>query len=198
MSKSLTYSSFIIASLVVIVAFMTSTTYFQLGVAIILYPMLAYFAFKTFPRKTRVYPLKKPVTGVQPPVEPASPDASQGGSTEKVEAEIAKAKIERTKIEDIDKRAFLKLIGGTGITLFLFSFLSKKTESLFPGIAHPAPGLTLLKDTIGNKIDPAQSHPTDGYRISEIDDNVISFYGFTNKDGAWFIMRGDTDRKSVV
>ena len=181
MRKILTCCSFVIASLVVIVAFMTATTYIQLAVAIVLYPLLVYFAFKAFPRKTWRYTSKKPVTPIPTPK-----------STEKVEA----AKTDNVDITDIDKRAFLKLIGGAGLSFFLFSIFSKKAEGLFPGIAAAGPGTTLLKDTAGNKIDPAQSQPMDGYRISEIDDNAISFYGFTNKDGAWFIMKEDTDTGS--
>ena len=188
MRKILTYCSFIIACLLVAAAFMTATTYIQLAVAILLYPLLVLFAFKTFPRKTRGYPSEKPLTDSAPvkPTEIALPAGRQAGST----------KIESVDITDIDKRAFLKLIGGAGFSLFLFSIFNKKAEGLFPGIAPAGPGLTLLKDSAGNKIDPAQSQPTDGYRISEIDDNIITFYGFTNKDGAWFVMKEDTDTGS--
>lgn len=176
MRKILIYCSFIIASLFVVVAFMTATTYIQLAVAIFLYPLLILFAFKAFLPKTLRYS-KKPVTEVPPPVVT---------STEKRE---------NVGISDIDKRAFLKLIGGAGLTLFFFSIFNKKAEGLFFK-SLPGPGRVSLEDTLGNKIDPTQAQPTDGYRISEIDDNDITFYGFTNKDGAWFIMRGDTDTGS--
>ena len=166
----LIYFSFVIACLVVIVAFITATTYTQLAVAILLYPVLVFFAFKTFPHKYWGYPSKKPVTEVLPPVK---------------SEEFKEVKRENVGISDIDKRVFLKLIGGAGLSLLLFSIFNKNAESLFSK-SLPA----------SNKIDPVQSQPTDGYRISEIDDNVISFYGFTNKDGAWFIMKGDTDTGS--
>lgn len=178
----LAYCGFVIACLVVILAFITATTYTQLAGAILLYPALVYFAYKVFLRKTGSKPSNKPVTAIQPPVR----------SAEKVET----PQKENVDISDIDKRVFLKLIGGTGLALFFFSIFSKKAEGLFPGIAPAGQGLTLLKDTSGNKIDPAQNQPLDGYRISEIDDSPISFYGYTNKEGAWFVMRLETDTGS--
>ena len=181
--KILTCCIFVIAGLVVGAAFVTATTYFQLAVAILLYPLLAYFLLKAFPRKNRVYPLKKPVTNIPPPV--------------KSEEKVTTTKTENVGISDIDKRAFLKLIGGAGLSLFLFSIFNKKSESLFfKSLPGPVQGKVSLEDIAGNKIDPAQSQPMDGYRISEIDDNVITFYGFTNKDGAWFVMKEDTDTGS--
>lgn len=180
----LTYCSFVITCLVVIAAFISATTYIQLAGAILLYPLLVYFAFKAFPRKTRRYPSKNPVTAIQPLVK----------SAEKVET----AKRENIGISDIDKRVFLKLIGGAGVSLFLFSIFNKKAEGIFfkslPGSG--APGRVSLEDIAGNKINPAQSQPMDGYRISEIDDNVITFYGFIKNGGAWFIMKADTDTGS--
>lgn len=184
MRKILTYCSFAIASLIVVAAFLTSTTYTQLTVAILLYPLLIYFAFRAFPRRAQIHPSKKPVTAavIQPPVKPA----------EKVEPLKEKNMM---GIADIDRRVFLKLIGGVGFSLFLFSIFNKKAEGLFFKNL-PAPGTVSLQDSTGKKIDPAQSQPTDGYRISEIDDNVITFYGFINKDGAWYVMREDPDTGS--
>lgn len=176
MRKFLTSCSFIIASVVVIVAFVTATTYTQLGVATLLYPLLIYFAFKAIPRKA----LRKPLSEIQPPV-----------ATEKVE----EVKRENLGIADIDKRVFLKLVGGMGLSLFLFSIFSKKAEGLFFKNL-PGSGKVSLEDIAGNKIDPAQNQPMDGYRISEIDDNEITFYGFTNKDGAWIVMKEETDTGS--
>lgn len=173
MLNILTYCSFVIGSLVVIAAFITSTTYSQLAVAILLYPPLVYLAFKAFPRKIKCCLFKE---------------------TEKVES----VKSENTfGIADIDKRVFLKLIGGVGLALFLFSLFNKKAEGLFFK-SLPPPEMVSLKDISGNKIDPAQNQPTDGYNICEVDDNdsIITFYGFTNKDGAWFIMKEDTNAGS--
>ncbi len=183
MYKILTYCGFVFASLAVILAFITSTTYTQLIVAILFYPPLVFCAFKIFPRKNQSCLFQKPVTIIQPP--PIKP------VVEKVEP----AEEEHIDITDIDKRVFLKLIGGVGLSLFLFSIFNKKAEGLFFK-SLPPPGRVSLEDIAGNKIDPAQSQPTDGYRISEIDENAITFYGFTNKDGSWFIMREDVDTGS--
>ena len=88
------------------------------------------------------------------------------------------------EVADIDKRAFLKLIGATGISFFLFSLLGRRVEVPFFGRA------------VESGTNPVEGQPTDGYKISEIDDNTITYYGFTNKDGAWLIMREDTEASS--
>lgn len=171
-----------VASLVVILVFVSATTYYQLAVAILLYIPLAYFALKVLPKKPRR-------------VQPTTANQS-AHKEEKVEAEILKPAKEKWNIADIDKRTFLKLIGGAGLALFLYSLFNKKAEGLFFGKAAAESGIVTLQDTNGNKINPAERQPTDGYRISEIDDNIITFYGFTNKDGSWFIMKEDTDTGS--
>jgi hypothetical protein len=175
--KTLTYSSFAVASLLVILAFVTAKTYTQLGIAVLVYPLLAYFAYKLFvdkgkaPVVTVQLPLTKPAKKVK--IEKAEPESKKGGIT------------------DGDKRDFLKMIGAAGISFFLYSIFSKRAEPLFFGRSAESEGT--LKDSTGNKINPAERQPTDSYRISEIDDNFVSFYGFTNKDGAWYIMKEDPD-----
>lgn len=177
MTKILTYFSFVIASLVVMATFMTATTYSQLGVAIVLYPLLIYFAYKILLRNTQSSPNKH------------RSQTQVAKSVEKTEG----AKIENVGIADIDKRVFLKLLGGAGLSLFLFSIFNRKIGGVFPGATPLGSGATLLKDTTGNQIDPAENQPTDGYIISEIDDiNVISFYGFINQNASWYIMRQDS------
>lgn len=176
MNKVLTSCSFLVVSLIVIAAFMTATTYTQLVVAILLYPPLAYFGFKAFPRKSRSYSSKKP----------AAPIEEEASAAEKVEP----TEKETVEIGDIDKRAFLKLIGGVGISLFLFSLFNKKAEGLFfRSLPGSSGGMVALENINGNKIDPAQNQPTDGYNISDVDDDEVTFIGYTNKDGAWFIMK---------
>lgn len=173
---------FVIAGFMVGATFITSTTFLQLAVAIILYPLLVLFFFKAFPRGIRVTYPGKTVAAVRPQV------GSAGGIGTAIEKNIG--------IVDIDKRAFLKLIGGAGLAFFLFSVFNKRIENLFfkslPAPAEKTP------ETISasGKNDLAQNQPTDGYSISEIDDDIITFYGFTNKDDAWFIMREDTDAGS--
>lgn len=94
-------------------------------------------------------------------------------------------------ISDRDRRLFLKLIGSTGLSLFFMSMVSKEAQATFFG-SMPGPGTISLKDASGNKINPAEKHPTDGYSIAHIDDTSdpnYAYYGFTNKDGAWYIQR---------
>lgn len=96
------------------------------------------------------------------------------------------------KISDNDKRLFLKLIGSSGMGLFLMSIFTKKSHAAFFG-SVPGPGTVAIKDTSGNQIDPAEKQPTDGYEISELDETDVtySYYGFVHKDGAWYIARED-------
>lgn len=174
MQKALTYSGFVISTLVVIAVFITATTYLQLGIAAALYPFLVYFGLKLFPRKNG----GTQVIGI----EVTRPVATK--------AEVVSA--QPVEVKDIDKRAFLKMIGAAGLTFFMFSLLNRRAEGQFFSRAL-GPGTTNLLDVGGRKINPSEAQATDGYRISEIDDNVITFYGFVKTGGSWFIMREDTD-----
>src|SRR5713226_10546963 len=106
MRKTLTYCSFMVTSLVIILVFVSATTYLQLAFAIILYIPLVYFAFKVIPQR-RVR--RKTKVSTQFAVK----------QSEEEKAEILKPKKESWTVADIDKRAFLKLIGGAGLALFL-------------------------------------------------------------------------------
>lgn len=182
MRKILIFICFIIASFVVLGMFISATTYVQLAIAVVTYPLLVYVAFVVFPRKNFSHTLPATIALHSPLASP---------KTESI-------KTDGIDIADIDKRLFLKLIGGVGLSLFLVSIITRKTESLFfKGVQTPTvPGKLALEDLSGNKVNPAQSHPTDGYNITEIDDSLIAFYGFTNQDGAWYVMREDPDTGS--
>ena len=176
------YSSFTIASLLVALIFLTTASFTQLGIAIVLYPILAFCAYQIFLRNDRHYIGSKPKV-VQKP---------------QTTTETVKTPNNTVRISDIDKQVFLKLLGGTGLFLFISAFLSKKTTSLFSGGTSPVLEEVSLKDPTGNLIAPAQKQITDGYLISEIDDNITAaFYGFINKKGAWYITRVDTNTGSV-
>lgn len=172
----LTYTGFVIACVVVIVAFITAKTYTQLTTAIILYPLLAFFAYKVFPISPKC--LTK-TTNI--PLKPSAETA------EKAESLNIGKKVE---IADIDKRLFLKLVGGAGIFLFLFSLFNKRGEGMFfKNLAKP--GSVSFDDLTGNKA-AAPTLPFDGYNISEIDDNEVSFYGYTHASGSWYVLKIDT------
>ena len=186
MKKTLTYSGFALTGLVEVFAFVTANTYLQLGIAIVFYPLLVFFAYKIFINKKRKVPAVTTQT--------SSPESVVVPEKE-VEVETAEVEKEGISIADVDKRLFLKLIGAAGLSYFVFSIFNRRSEALFFGRAAGS-GITALEDSTGKKIDPAERQPTDSYIISEIDDNLIAFYGFTNKEGAWFIMKEDPDNGS--
>lgn len=160
--------SFVMVLALVVATFITAKSYTQLGIAIILYPLLAIFAYKVF-EHTIWKPSQPAVTVV-----------------EKVEA----VKKEYVGVSDIDKRLFLKVIGATGLSFFLISIFGRRAENFLFGqnqTTQPAPA---------GKTSAASPSPTDGYTISEIDEGIVGYFGFINKDGAWFIMKRDTDSGS--
>ncbi len=160
MRKTLTYGSFTATGIFVVILFLTAQTYIQLTTASLLYIPLVYFAYRLFHYTSH----DEPVISVHEP-------------------------IEEGHIIDIDKRAFLNLIGAAGLSLFLYSLFSKKGSSMLFGSSSGL-GATQLQDTEGTTINPAERQPLDGFRISEIDEtDFLTYYGFINKDGAWVIMR---------
>jgi len=182
MKKALTYTSFIVTSLIVVLAFITSTTYLQLGVAILLYPLIAYFAYKMFFVKDVFN--NQELNVQQATIIPATISNSQTNRST-TQNEISAV--------DIDKRAFLKVIGATGISLFMFSLFTRRSGAYLFGDNSGSPGIAAITDSGGNKIDPSERQPLDGYIISEIDDSYISYYGFVNSNGAWYIMKEDPE-----
>jgi len=171
MNKTITYSGFAISTILIFLVFVTAKNYTQLTIAVLLYPLLAYFALKLFPRKIK----ETPILTVQKPAEPVNntKDISQG----------------KVEIVDIDKRTFLKLIGTAGISFFIFSLLGRRADDLIFGKNLEGNNKTEL--TPSNQTNQTQPLVAEGFRISEIDDSLISYYGFTNKDGGWLIMRED-------
>lgn len=181
MRKAITYSTFTIALLSVIVLFVTAKTYTQLAFAVIAYPAFAFLVLKLFPRNNNN---EREIT-IHLPVHESVETVSADETTTKSKVEIA----------DVDRRAFLKLIGVAGVSFFLFSLFSKKAQIPFFGKMGSSDSIT-IKDTKGIAVDPAERQPLDGYQISEIEDNVIAYYGFINKKGEWYIMKEDTENSS--
>lgn len=171
--KIIMYGCFIAAGILVSLIFTTSKTYTQLAIATLLYPPLVYLAFKYLPGRAKLTTQKLPA--------PSQP--------------LNKPDKEAVEIVDIDKRTFLKMVGVAGLSYLVFSTLTKKTQEVLLGKSAAAEA-AILKDTYGNKIDPAERQPTDGYKISEVDTAGVTFYGFINKDGGWYIMREDPEKGS--
>lgn len=170
MRRTLAYTSLAVVSVVIVTAFVTAKTYTQLSLAVAAYPIFMFFVYKFFL------------------------NAKHAPATVSVQAmPISKTQIydddrfEKVEVADIDKRTFLKIIGTAGISFFIFSLLGRRVENMLFGRLTDS-GINPMGET------PQQSTGTggsiEGYKISEIDDTSdITYYGFVNKDGAWFIMK---------
>jgi hypothetical protein len=176
--KLLTYYSFILVTIMAVTGFVGTSSVPQLISAVLFCPMAIYFWLLVLPKKNNklLIPLAPTPNVINKKVE-----------------KITEGKVEKlNKGFDVDRRMFLKLIGSTGLMVFIFSIFSQKAEGAFFG-SVPGPGTVALKDTTGALVDPAIKTPTDGYKIARVDDSVPAYYGFIRKDGAWFIMREESD-----
>lgn len=161
-----------------IMGFVGTSSIPQLISAILFLPMAIYLWLLVLPKRNKKLPIPDKIPVITK------------GKIKKLEGEVMpNAKF--GKGFDLDRRMFLKLIGSTGIMLFVFSIFTKKAEGAFFG-SVPGPGTVALKDSTGAQIDPAVKTPTDGYKISQIDDSSPAYYGFVDKSGAWFIMKEDS------
>lgn len=164
--KIITFYAFVITTFLMVTGILGATNFIELITAILFSPLAFYFIVLMIPRKAKVLSFE--------PVLDIIPD-----------------QIKRIKNPDYDpeRRKFLKLIGAAGGSLFLMTVFTRKAEASFFG-SMPGPGSISVKNSAGALIDPSEKKPTDGYNITEIDDSgVDSYYGFVNKDGAWFIQK---------
>ncbi len=171
MKKIVIYYNFILISVMTLIGFLQAKSIAHLFSALLFFPLAWYFW-------KQVVPNSKKALIVNPKRAQTLQKAPQ--------ATIISKKF------DVDRRMFLKLIGSAGVTVFLFSLFTKKAHGAFFG-SVPGPGTISLKDIAGNKIDPAEKYPTDGYKIARLDDASPSYYGFIRKDGTWFIMREESN-----
>lgn len=189
MTKTISYTGLIIVTLFVVMLFVTSKSYAQLYAAVLLYPVLTYVTLKVFPRVDQDEYIQ--------PTEPTNNIAIKVPDKEKRDLKVMVPR-EKVEIVDIDKRTFLKLIGTAGVSFFLFSLLGRRAEDY---IFNKTQGLGLSTPQQSNEPSFGTSPqggalPSNEYKISEIDDGLISFYGFVNKNGNWLIMREDTQENS--
>ena len=191
MKKIIIYYNFIVTGTIVLIGFLGAENYFQLATATIFYPLALYFGFLVLPRKGKaivhpalIRPVEETVAG--------KPKKKAAGDVGEIKTDVVELKRQKGEGFDLDRRAFLKLIGSAGMSVFMLSVFTKKAQAAFFG-SVPGPGTVAIKDTTGTPIDPAEKHPTDGYRISAIDDSSPAFYGFINKSGSWFIMKEADD-----
>jgi hypothetical protein len=106
--------------------------------------------------------------------------------------------IKKEEKMDVDetKRKFLKLLAGTGLTtVLMYVFGAKKAQAAFFGNGA-GPSTMYLKDSKGNKIDPATNSPAESYGICNIAKGISittnNYYGYVDKDGNWYILQEDT------
>lgn len=169
--KTLAYSSLAVLSIIVVIAFVTAKNYVQLGFAVAVYPFFMYFVYKVF-------------LGENHAVTTANARVPQITTVPKNDDEH----FNKVEVADVDKRTFLKIIGTAGLSFFVFSLLGRRVESLFFGKAVD-PGTGTLGGTLQGT---STKESMEEYKISEIDDSTdVAYYGFVNKDGAWFIMKED-------
>lgn len=165
----------IIASVLVILAFLTATSYVQLAIATLFYPPLIYLALTLFPRKRPSVVLKRAI---------ARPKL--GNKLERETVDIA----------DIDKRAFLKIIAGAGLSYLLYSIFTKKVETMLLGKVSGS-GIAAPEDTACKTVQATEVSTTDAYKISEVDDQgQVAYFGFIDSKGAWFIMKKEENSGS--
>lgn len=167
--------SFAVATCIVVAIFITATTLSQLAFAVILYPLLVYIAYKAFLDQRL--------------------DARIKSAVHSKSIDPLKDSIE---ISDDDRRVFLKLVGSTGIFLFIYSLLNigKKPQSVISNKLVKLGNHTLGSDFPGFDAGSTEEKSLDqliaGYKIAEVDNNDVSYYGFIDIRGAWYIMQADT------
>lgn len=167
MKKLVIFYSFVITSFMVISGILGVKNLPELLTAILFSPIAFYFAVLMIPRKSKAIITVEPVLDIIPD----------------------KIRAIKNPNYDPERRKFLKLISAAGGSLFMMTLFTKKAEAAFFG-SMPGPGTVAVKNTLGVQIDPAEKKPTDGYRITDIDDSGADvYYGFVNKDGGWFIQK---------
>jgi hypothetical protein len=194
--KLITFILFAVASLLVVLAFVTAKSYIQLMAASVFYPLLMYLIYR-FMLKTDYdesgysHIMNTPQVAIGANYIAPATSVPNADSTPNTPVEQAKV-----EVADIDKRTFLKVVGAAGLSFFVFSLLGRRIESLLFGNAFNT-GL-IPTPTPGIETGQTKSLSTEGYIITEIDDARAgtSFYGFVNNKGEWFVMKEDSETSS--
>ncbi len=173
--------SFVVVNIMALMGFISAKTGPQILSAGLFFPLATYFWIEVFPKRKRAVVIPRTRQ-----VKPSKLKMMTSPEEGIIEEEFSKEGF------SLDRRQFLKLIGSAGMSVFLLSIFTRKAQATFFG-SVPGPGTVAIKDIAGDKIDPAEKHPTDGYKISQIDDSSPAYYGFIEKDGDWFIMKETTD-----
>jgi hypothetical protein len=183
MKKIVIFYSFIITTIMALMGFIGAINYQELLSAVLFFPIASYFWFLILPKNNKAIVIPQIKKAISSGVEPLK--------AEKEEDINVYREINISGKLDKDRRMFIKFIGSAGLSVFFLSIFTKRAQAAFFGSA-PGPGTVGIKDSAGSLIDPAKHHPTDGYKISRLDDSSPAYYGFTNKDAGWFIMKEDS------
>jgi len=156
----------------------------NLLILLVLMPLEIYFIFKLFLKfkKLLVFKNKKRISSMEENI-----------FNFKMDEVLVLEKYDG--VREIDKRKFFKLAAGAGVGVIAAMLLNpQKAGAAFFG-SVPGPGTVGIKDSAGDLVDPAIKSPTDGYGIMNVDDDGThpNYYGFVNKDGAWYIVREAAD-----
>lgn len=181
------YYAFILTTIMTIMGFVGAKSAPQFFSAVLFSLLALYFWILILPKRNKKLPLVETLPEIIG-IKTKKGKVTKNG--QEIEGEVVSADT-FGKNFDLDRRMFLKLIGSTGVTLFLFSLFTKKAEATFFG-SVPGPGTLAIKDSSGVQVDPSVKQPTDGYNISQIDDSSPAYYGFVDKNGNWYIMKEDS------
>jgi hypothetical protein len=190
MPKLLFFYNLLISTIIAVTGLASAQTLNQAVFALLFVPLILYFLKQLKGRSSPVGLVLRaqqllPTTYLPPPEMTAPAQATRGELAEAIEGQ----ELSPLEVKDINRRLFLKLIGTAGLTTFFFALFTKSSHAAFFG-SVPGPGTVSLKDTAGNKIDPAEKQPTDGYEVCQMDDSAIpSYYGFVDKNSNWYIAR---------
>lgn len=187
MKKFAIYYSFVLVSIMTLLSFLKAQTGAEIISAAVFFPLFVYFFELIAPKREKAIVITFPNKDSVVSPEMTKKQSKKAAKSKKIEdGEVVENDV------DNDRRVFLKIIASAGAGLFMMSIFTKKTHAAFFG-SVPGPGTISVKDSTGAVIDPAIKTPTDGYKITEVDDaGVPAYYGFVNKDGAWFIMKEDS------
>ncbi len=130
MRRLLSYYNFVVCGVMVLVGFTGARSYPQLLSAMLFYPLAVYFSFLIIPQRKRA--LKYPAVPSTKPIKKKLTLAT-------TEPEVLEPEEETEKEFDLDRRAFIKLIGSAGLSVFLLSIFTKKAQAAFFG-SVPGPG----------------------------------------------------------
>lgn len=187
MKKILIFYNLVITGGLTLTSFTTSSTTQQALYSLAFLPLATYFLLKLLERSP--IPSHNQTSTALTPSSFLAPRNKRRPSPSDQQA-INPEVLSGRQVRDIDRRLFLKLIGSAGLTTFIFSLFTDRTHAAFFG-SVPGPGTVAIKDSSGNQIDPAEKQPTDGYEITELneDDATYNYYGFVHKTGAWYVAR---------